>query len=150
MNLRVGHWNLPLVKRLSNLATVLKMNESEAMVLAELSGTPHRHFSLDVFCPFWAAAHEIDVLCITLGEAGCCVYSDGSVQRFPGYSVTVADTVGAGDAFAAAFLHGFHEGRPLYEIPRAANALGAIVASRAGATPIWQLSECLALASSEN
>jgi sugar/nucleoside kinase (ribokinase family) len=37
---------------------------------------------------------------------GCAVRIGGDYAEPPGYSVTVADTVGAGDAFAAAFLHG--------------------------------------------
>src|SRR5437773_8626179 len=39
----------------------------------------------------------------------------------PGYRIQVADTVGAGDAFAAAFLHGIGAGWPLKEIGDFAN-----------------------------
>jgi fructokinase len=56
---------------------------------------------------------------------------------YPGFPVAVADTVGAGDAFAAAFLHGLQLGWPIERITRFANALGALVASRPGATPAW-------------
>jgi fructokinase len=51
--------------------------------------------------------------------------------------------VGAGDAFSAAFLHGHQIGWPIERTATFANALGAIVASRAGATPIWTTDECL-------
>jgi sugar/nucleoside kinase (ribokinase family) len=61
----------------------------------------------------------------------------------PGYKVEVRDTVGAGDAFAAAFLHGYHLGWSTMRTARFANAAGAIVASRAGATPSWSTQECL-------
>ncbi len=50
-------------------------------------------------------------------------------------------TVGAGDAFAAAFLHGLNAGRPLEKIATFADAPGALVASRAGATPGWNIEE---------
>ena len=30
INLRDGHWNLPLVQRLSSLASIVKLNETEA------------------------------------------------------------------------------------------------------------------------
>lgn len=148
MNLRAGHWNFPLIQRLSRLSSVLKLNEGEAETLSELGGTPLSEFSLESFCPAWASTYGIDVICVTLGAAGCCVYADGSVQRIPGYPVIVRDTVGSGDAFAAAFLHGYHRGWPILQTARFANALGAIVASHPGATPDWSVDECLAMAAS--
>jgi fructokinase len=73
------------------------------------------------------------------------VYCKSDIQTIPGFSTTVQDTVGAGDAFGAAFLHGFHRGWPITVAARFANALGSIVAGRAGATPDWTVDECLAL-----
>jgi fructokinase len=55
------------------------------------------------------------------------------------------DTVGAGDAFAAAFLHGVQLQWPMQRIGVFANAVGATVASRAGATPDWTPDDCLQL-----
>ena len=53
---------------------------------------------------------------------------------------------GAGlSAFAAAFLHGMHAQWPIDRTAHMANALGALIASRPGATPPWQLEECLRL-----
>jgi fructokinase len=145
MNLRTGHWNLPLVQRLSGMASVLKLNESEAEVLYAQTLPQDGEFTLEKFCRAWAATYDIDVICVTLGGAGCLVYDHGEVHAVPGFSVTLCDTVGAGDAFAAGFLHGYHRGWPIVETARFANALGALVASRAGATPEWTIEECLAL-----
>jgi fructokinase len=147
MNLRQGHWNLSLVQRLSQMATVLKLNEVEAKTLGELSGMTVDEFSLESFSESWAAQYEIDSICITLGSAGCFVYDRNSTRTIPGYPATVKDTVGAGDAFAAAFLHGYHRRWPILRTARFANALGSIVAGRAGATPAWTIEECLAIAS---
>ncbi len=58
-----------------------------------------------------------------------------------GYPVEVADTVGAGDAFAAAFLHGLINRWDLAEIARFSNRVGALVASRPGAIPDWTPAE---------
>jgi fructokinase len=140
INLRTGHWNLALVQKLSRLASIIKLNEVEAETLFSLTSTQEESFSLESFCNRWASAYGIDVICVTLGPAGCMIY-DGSFHRVPGYNVAVCDTVGSGDAFAAAFLHGYNRG---WEIPKAAqyaNALGAVVASRAGATPSWTTGE---------
>jgi fructokinase len=53
----------------------------------------------------------------------------------------VADPVGAGDAFAAGFLHGLDGGWPAAKIAQLANRLGALVASRPGAIPDWRVEE---------
>jgi fructokinase len=141
MNLRQGHWNLSLVQRLSNQATILKLNDSEAETLFGLS-LPAEDFSLERFARYWSSIYNIETICITLGSKGCAVFSEDALHLFDGFSVKVVDTVGAGDAFAAAFLHGRIQGWPIARQAVFANALGALVASRAGATPAWTVEEC--------
>lgn len=140
MNLRTGHWNLALVQRLSRIATVLKLNDREAELLWQLT-FGNKQFSLEEFCRNWSSAYSVNNICVTLGSKGCAIFIDGSFHAFPGCSIQVADTVGAGDAFAAAFLHGLDLGWPVERIAPFANALGAFVASRPGATPIWNLND---------
>jgi len=146
INLRHGQWNLALVQRLSQLASVLKLNESEAETLFALTRTQQTPFSLEDFCASWSSTYDIDLICVTLGPAGCFVFDRGMVTRAPGYTVTVCDTVGSGDAFAAGFLHGYALGWPMPRTAAFANALGAVVAGRAGATPAWTTEEVFALA----
>jgi fructokinase len=140
VNLRPGHWNLPLVQRLSRLASI-KLNEVEAETLFSLTHSPEEAFSLERFCVDWALVYGIDAICVTLGPSGCLVYADASFHLVPGYHVTVCDTVGSGDAFAAAFLHSYQQGSTTVQAALFANALGALVASRAGATPPWTIAE---------
>jgi fructokinase len=146
MNLRTGHWNIDLVQNLSRMATVLKLNDAEAELLFHLT-FPNRPFVLEEFCRHWSSAYEIETICVTLGSKGCAVFIGGSLRIYPGFPVTVADTVGAGDAFAAAFLHGLHHGWLNERIARFANALGALVASCPGATPAWTPGDVETLAS---
>jgi fructokinase len=148
MNLRPGQWNWPLVERLCRLASVLKLNQEEAKTLSHLAGVAADAFSVEAFCELWAERYELETVCVTLGPAGCCIYREGSTYMVPGYSVAVQDTVGAGDAFAAAFLHGYHRSWPPMKTARFANALGSLVASRSGATPSWSIEEWLEVASS--
>lgn len=142
VNLRKEHWNFDLVQRLSRICDVLKLNLEEAKTLAALSGTPRAEFVLMEFCDQWSSTYSIDTICITLGSEGRLIYNNACMNQFEGFSVSVHDTVGAGDAFAAAFLHGYHLGWPVDKMARFANAAGAIVASRPGATPEWTLSDC--------
>jgi fructokinase len=145
INLRSGHWNLPLVQRLSQLASIVKLNESEAQTLFALTWPGDTEFSLEGFCQMWASMFDVDVICVTLGPEGCMIYDKGSTYRVAGYAIDVCDTVGSGDAFAAAFLHGHDRGWPISQIADFANALGALVASRAGATPDWTINEVVAM-----
>jgi fructokinase len=144
VNLRAGHWTLALVEKLSAVADVLKLNLSEAELLYELT-LGKSGFNMKSFCRHWASTYEIATICVTLGSAGCAIFAGDRLRSFDGFTVKVVDTVGAGDAFAAAFLHGLSAGWPLEKNAAFANALGALVASRPGATPDWNLEECLDL-----
>lgn len=141
VNLRDGHWSLPLVERLSSLASIVKLNESEAMTLFELTH-PDAPFSLKEFCSYWASTFDVETICVTLGSRGCAVFHEGILQCFAGFKVNVVDTVGSGDAFAAGFLHGYELMWTMARTLTFANALGALVASRSGATPPWTASVC--------
>jgi fructokinase len=62
-----------------------------------------------------------------------------------GYPIEAVDTIGAGDAFAAAFVHGIGSGWSAPEIAEFANRVGALVASRSGAIPSWTVEQARAL-----
>ena len=141
VNLRDGHWSLELVERLSLLADVMKLNDSEAAILFEQS-RPAEEFSLGNFCRYWSSRFDIEMICVTLGQNGCALYKHDRLDLYPGIRVQVKDTVGAGDAFSAGLLHGLSEGWPLSSVAGFANAVGATVASRPGATPEWSLEDC--------
>ena len=142
--MREGHWNLALVQRLSARAAIIKLNDAEAETLFQLT-QPMAPFSIEAFCGYWSSAFGPQIICITLGDEGCAVWQRGRLQQFPGFVTTVTDTVGAGDAFAAAFLHGHGHQWPIDQSACFANAVGSIVAIRAGATPAWSVEECLQL-----
>lgn len=142
MNLRKGHWNLEIVQQLSALASVLKLNDEEAETLFQLS-CPGEPFSIEAFCRYWSRVWEIPMICVTRGAKGCSIWDSSEFAEYPGYAIKVADTVGAGDAYSAAFLHGLEQKWSVKEIAAFANATGAIVASRSGATPDWNVEECL-------
>ena len=75
------------------------------------------------------------IVCITRGGNGSLLVTHTSYNEHPGFSVKIADTVGAGDAFTAALVHHFLRGAPLSAMNEAANRMGAWLAARPGATP---------------
>ncbi|MBS3736118.1 MAG: ribokinase [Candidatus Bipolaricaulota bacterium] len=74
-------------------------------------------------------------LVITKGEEGSSFISREERFEVPGFSVEVADTTGAGDAFAGAFAVEQSRENNMRRCLEFANATGAIAASRDGAQP---------------
>jgi fructokinase len=83
-------------ERLAGAAEVVKLSEADAAWIYpkdELSDTLERLLTLGT-----------RLVAITMGAAGAVAVSADGQARVPALSVTVADTVGAGDSFGAALL----------------------------------------------
>lgn len=142
LNLRPSADSPDLVKHLLERADVVKLNEEELSRVHGFSGLPS---SIEGFCREGAARYGWRAVGVTLGERGCALLARDSYVEEAGCAVDVADTVGAGDAFAAAFMHGLDLDWPLREIATFANRVGALVASRHGAIPDWTFEEVVRL-----
>jgi fructokinase len=143
VNLRVDSYTPALVEELMGCADVVKLNDAEVEAVREMLGGARG--GLEAFARDYAKRFGWRAACITRGAEGCALLIGDEYVVSPGYPVKVADTVGAGDAFAAAFLHGFHAGWPPAEVADFANRVGALVASREGGVPPWTVEECRAL-----
>ena len=133
INLRSDNHTPDLVEELSGRATVAKLNEQEAIVMARWFDLPD--CATERFCRRAASRFGWKAVAITRGAEGCVVLVGDDCCEAPGIPVEIADTVGAGDAFAAAFLHGLDAGWRVRRIAAFANQIGAFVTSRPGATP---------------
>lgn len=69
-------------------------------------------------------------LVVKRGERGAVVLGEGLELEVPGREVEVANGLGAGDAFAAAFGHSVLRGLSLEEAVRRANVAGSLVVAR--------------------
>jgi fructokinase len=145
VNLREGHWHLGAVEQLSRHATVVKLSDAEAESLDVPMQIEGLGTSVEGFCRRWIAQYGCEIMCVTFGERGSAILKDGRYTEVTGYRVQVADTVGAGDAFSGAFLHGLDQGWDAHHIGTFANAVGALVASRPGALPEWNVAEVMAM-----
>ena len=143
VNLRADGYTPALIKQLMSRATIVKLNHEEVDAIAQMFDS--RHGSLEEFCRHYSELYKWAGVCVTRGSLGCAVLMDGQFIEAAGYPVQVLDTVGAGDAFAAAFLHGLGKGWPTPAIADFANRVGALVASRRGAIPDWTIAEADAL-----
>ena len=140
VNLRPECYEAGLVRELMSQATVVKLNEEEAAEIARMFERP-RPAALEQFCRSYSHEFGWEAVCVTRGARGCVLLIGDEYIEANGYQVEVADTVGAGDAFAAAFLHGLGCGWAPARIADFANRVGALVASRRGAIPAWSVEE---------
>jgi sugar/nucleoside kinase (ribokinase family) len=80
--------------------------------------------------------HKDKVLVITRSEKGSVVCHDGNIHAVPAEKVErVVDTTGAGDLFAAGFLHGMTQGKDLRLCARIGAIAAAEIISHFGARP---------------
>jgi fructokinase len=143
VNLRADSFTPELVRTLARHAHVLKLNEQELPALRDIGGI--QADSREQFCRNCLQVFHLDAVCLTLGPQGCALLLNNEYLESPGFHVQVADTIGAGDAFSAALVHGINAGWPAAQIAEFANRVGALVASRPGGTPQWTVTEAMAL-----
>lgn len=132
VNLRPGFESRELACDLLHLAHIVKLNERELRLVRDWLGLPA---DLEGFCRAGAARFGWRAACVTLGARGCAMLLGDDYVEAPGVPVAVADTVGAGDAFAAAFVHGLVTGWSAPKVAEFSNRIGAMVAGVPGAIP---------------
>ena len=140
LNLRPRCDSPALVNQLLEWADVVKLNEEELHRVHEYTTLP---LDYETFCHEASFRYGWKAVAVTLGARGCAILVDGHYVEAAGPAVDVADSVGAGDAFAAAFMHGLNSDWAVAEIAAFANRVGALVASRDGAIPDWTLEEAV-------
>ncbi len=140
LNLRPGNYSVQLVIEMLELADVVKLNEEELCKVHKFTRLPSE---IEAFCREGSKRYGWKAVCVTLGARGCAMLCGEEYIEAAGHTINVADPVGAGDAFAAAFLHGLISDWPVAKIAAFANRVGALVASRHGAIPDWTVEEAV-------
>jgi len=133
VNLRQNFYSKQVLAESMKLATIVKLNHEELpkiMGLFELEGRGEKESAQRL-----RSAYNLRLICVTRGDGGSLLVSADECNEHAGIKIKVADTVGAGDAFTAALVHGYLRGIPLAQINETANRVGAWVASQSGATP---------------
>jgi len=134
INLRQHFFSKSTLIESLELSSILKLNDEELRTLMDLLGYKNKE-SEEEACKLLIEAYMLDLVCLTKGEKGSLLINDKEIVKHPGYKVTVADTVGTGDAFTAALVVKYLEGVSLKKINESANKLASWVASKDGATP---------------
>ena len=114
------------------LADVVKVNDGELAYLAGWFGLPagERDGLIEL-----VRRYGLKAAACTRGERGSVIVIGDTVSERPGVPVTVADTVGAGDAFTAALILGLLAGWPADVVNERAGAVAEFVCTHPGGLP---------------
>lgn len=154
VNLRAPLYSAEVIQKSVELATIVKMNDSEAPEVLALLGVPEISAQSGLNSGSWRFTVErrslirlgadwllaefpsLQMVAVTRGSRGSLLVTRDEWHVHPGIPVKVADTIGAGDAFTAALTHYLLRGANLATLNEAANYWGAWMASQSGAMPV--------------
>ncbi|MCC6290332.1 MAG: carbohydrate kinase [Chitinophagaceae bacterium] len=140
INLRAPHYEKQTLDYLLQHADILKLNADELDLLSGWYGIEGAE--KDKIAALQDKFH-LNTILTTRGDKGAIILEDGTFYEHPGFVVKVADTIGSGDSFLAAFLSKYIQGAPLNEAVSFASGIGAFIATQHGACPAYTIPRVL-------
>lgn len=134
VNLRQGFYNKEILCKSMQNCNILKINDEELITVSRMFGYPG--IDLQDKCWILLGKYNLKMLILTCGINGSYVFTPGNVSFQPTPKVEVADTVGAGDSFTAAFIASILKGKSVAEAHTIAVKTSAYVCTQKGAMPI--------------
>lgn len=134
VNLRQGFYNKEILCNSMKRCNILKINDEELVTVSRMFGYPG--IDLQDKCWILLGKYNLKMLILTCGINGSYVFTPGNVSFQPTPKVEVADTVGAGDSFTAAFIASILKGKSVQEAHSLAVQTSAYVCTKKGAMPI--------------
>lgn len=139
VNFRKPYDSKEVVEKLLQKTDIVKLNDDELVQFGDWY--QKSHLEERELIKWFVAYYNIELVCVTKGEKGALLYSDGEFYEHKGFKVNAVDTVGAGDAFLAGLVASLLNKKTLADSLAFACATGAFVASKAGATPKYDMNE---------
>lgn len=133
VNLRQGFYTKDILCNSMKRCNILKINDEELVTVSRMFGYPG--IDLQDKCWILLGKYNLRMLILTCGINGSYVFTPGNVSFQPTPKVEVADTVGAGDSFTAAFIASLLKGKSVAEAHALAVRTSAFVCTRKGAMP---------------
>lgn len=133
INLRQGFYTREILCSSMERCNILKINDEELVTVSRMFGYPG--IDLQDKCWILLAKYNLEMLILTCGVNGSYVFTPGNVSFVETPKVEVADTVGAGDSFTAAFISAVLKGKTVTEAHQLAVNISAHVCTQNGAMP---------------
>lgn len=133
VNLRQGFYTKEILCNSMKRCNILKINDEELVTVSRMFGYPG--IDLQDKCWILLGKYNLRMLILTCGINGSYVFTPGNVSFQPTPKVEVADSVGAGDSFTAAFIASLLKGKSVAEAHALAVRTSAFVCTRKGAMP---------------
>ena len=132
INLRLHYYTKEVIEFSLEKAHILKINDEEVVKIAQLFGWEGTEKEI---CKQLLSKYQLDILILTKGTEGSWVLTPKEESFLPTPKITIADTVGAGDSFTAAFIASHLHGRCLVASHQLAVEVSAYVCQQHGAMP---------------
>ena len=133
INLRQNFYTKEVLCQSMERCNVLKINDEELVTVSRMFGYPG--IDLQDKCWILLGKYNLKMLILTCGVNGSYVFCPGRVSFQETPRVEVADTVGAGDSFTAAFVSALLRGMSVDDAHRLAVITSAYVCTQNGAMP---------------
>ena len=134
VNLRQGFYTKEILCNSMKRCNILKINDEELVTVSRMFGYPG--IDLQDKCWILLGKYNLKMLILTCGINGSYVFTPGNISFLPTPKVEVADTVGAGDSFTAAFISSILKGKSVAEAHALAVQTSAYVCTQKGAMPV--------------
>ncbi len=134
VNLRQSFYTKETICDSMKRCNILKINDEELVTVSRMFGYPG--IDLQDKCWILLGKYNLKMLILTCGINGSYVFTPGNVSFLPTPRVEVADTVGAGDSFTAAFISAIIKNKSVAEAHALAVRTSAFVCTHNGAMPV--------------
>jgi len=132
VNFRKSYYSFGLIDDLFRLANIVKLNDDELVEVQSWYGLKNDYHEALLYLK---KEFNLESILLTRGDRGSTMLTQEGFTERDCFLIKVKDTVGAGDAFLAGAIYSLiNKKNPDFTISFA-NAMGAFVASRNGATP---------------
>lgn len=138
INLRAPFINREHITYQLGKAEVVKMNEEELGLVAGWYGN---YIGIEDKMRLLQDKFNVETLIVTRGAKGAAINYHNECYLHDGFKVQVADTIGSGDSFLAAFLSKFMENKDVEAALTFACKVGAFVATKEGGCPDYNVSD---------
>ena len=139
VNFRPPFIDVELIKALLHKADIVKMNKAEMRQIIMFLGEEYK--SEDESAGFIQQYFNINEIILTKGSKGARYFIGNQNYGYNAIPITIADTVGSGDAFLSGFISKRIKNESPDEIMKQAISLGAFITSKSGACPDYEYSE---------